>query len=90
MAGMAGMVEGGPVTEAALSDRRPLPRTRRRCPRQRSPTRRLGPDRRRCRRSEVLRVAELEALIAEQERGARPVDLHQLEVVVGVAPGSTV
>jgi hypothetical protein len=32
MAGMAGMVEGGPVTEAAPSDRRPLPRTRRRCP----------------------------------------------------------
>gem|GEM_PF-5748265 len=25
------MVEGGPVTEAALSDRRPLPRARRRC-----------------------------------------------------------
>jgi len=41
-----GMVEGGPVTEAALSDRRPLPRARRRCLRQRSPTRRLEPDRR--------------------------------------------
>jgi hypothetical protein len=47
MAGMAGMVEGGPVTEAALSDRRPLPRARRRCLRQRSPTCRLEPDRRR-------------------------------------------
>jgi hypothetical protein len=30
------MVEGGPVTEAALADRRQLPRTRRRCPWQRS------------------------------------------------------
>ena len=28
MAGIAGMVEGGPITEAALSDRRPLPRVR--------------------------------------------------------------
>jgi hypothetical protein len=49
-----GWVEGGPVTEAALSDRRPLPPARRRCLRQRSPTRWIEPDRR-CRSAGIAR-----------------------------------
>src|SRR5262245_6175175 len=34
----------------------------------------------------LLLLAELEALIAEQERGARPVDLHEHEVVIERGP----
>src|SRR4029450_6291375 len=37
-------------------------------------------------RPEALLLAELEALIAKQERGALPVDLHELEVVVERGP----
>src|SRR5262245_7043209 len=60
-------VEGGPVSEAALSDRRPLPPCA-------APV--LSP------RPRALLLAELEALVAEQELGAATVDLHELEVVV--------
>src|SRR5262245_34473604 len=37
-------------------------------------------------RPRALLLAELEALVAEQERGALPVDLHELEVVVEGRP----
>src|SRR5262245_39645066 len=63
----AAWVEGGPVSEAALLDRRPIPPCA-------APV--LSP------RPRALRLAELEALVAEQELGAATVDLHELEVVV--------
>src|SRR5262245_26839049 len=60
-------VEGGPVSEAALSDRPSLPPCA-------TPV--LSP------RPRALLLAELEALVAEQELRAATVDLHELEVVV--------